>query len=145
MACVQTQPLKFRFLCSSVGLLPTRMYDAHVCVHVLLSAMYRRESKRWNLYAYRTYSSNYIIRQTQQGCAMAQAISHRPLTVEARVTPYWVCGGQSSPGTAFYLNSSLLPWQYNSTIALLSHILSGRRTTGPLIVADQRHSLTRST
>jgi hypothetical protein len=39
------------------------------------------------------------------GCAMAQAASHRPLTAEARVrsrvSPCWVCGGQSDTGTGF--------------------------------------------
>jgi hypothetical protein len=39
------------------------------------------------------------------GRAMAQAVSHRPLTAEARVrsqvSPCGVCGGQSGTGTGF--------------------------------------------
>jgi hypothetical protein len=37
---------------------------------------------------------------------MAQAVSRRPLTVEARVrvrsSPCGICGGQSKPGTGFF-------------------------------------------
>jgi hypothetical protein len=39
------------------------------------------------------------------GRAMAQAVSHRPLTAEARVrsrvSPCEICGGQSGTGTGF--------------------------------------------
>jgi hypothetical protein len=56
--------------------------------------------------------------------AMAQAVSHRPLTPEARL-PAWViaretCGAQSGTGTDFYLSSLVFPCQYHSTMALIS-------------------------
>jgi hypothetical protein len=40
------------------------------------------------------------------GRAMAQAVSHRPLTAEA---PCEICGGQSRIGTSFSLSSSVSP------------------------------------
>jgi hypothetical protein len=46
-------------------------------------------------------------------CAMAQAVSHRPLTAEARVrvrvNPCGICGGQSGTGTGFSPSSSIFP------------------------------------
>jgi hypothetical protein len=55
------------------------------------------------------------------GRAMAQAVSHWPLTVEARVharvNPCGICGGQSGTGTGF-LRVLRFPLQiYHSTIA----------------------------
>jgi hypothetical protein len=44
---------------------------------------------------------------------MAQAVSRRPLTAEARVrtrvNPYGICGGQNGTGTGFSLSSSVFP------------------------------------
>jgi hypothetical protein len=54
---------------------------------------------------------------------MAQAVSRRPLTVEARVrsrvSPYEICGGQSGTGTGFSPITSVFPCQFNSTGAPL--------------------------
>jgi hypothetical protein len=57
------------------------------------------------------------------GRAMAQAVSRRPLTAEARVqsrvTPCGICGGQSGTGTDFFPSTSVLPCQFHSTGAPL--------------------------
>jgi hypothetical protein len=57
------------------------------------------------------------------GRAMAQAVSRRPLTAEARVrsqvNPCGICGGQSGTGTGFSPSTSLLPCQFHSTGAPL--------------------------
>ena len=49
---------------------------------------------------------------------MAQALSRRPLTAEARVRsrviPCGICGGQSGIGTGLSPRSSVLPYQFNS-------------------------------
>jgi hypothetical protein len=62
---------------------------------------------------------------------MAQVISRRPLTenarVRARVNPCGICGGQSGTGTGFSPISSVLPCQYHSTVALQTHIICGMR------------------
>jgi hypothetical protein len=54
---------------------------------------------------------------------MAQAVSRRPLTAEARirslVSPCGVYGGQSGTGTGFSPSTSVLPCQFNSTGAPL--------------------------
>jgi hypothetical protein len=56
---------------------------------------------------------------------MAQAVSHRPVTVEsrvrARVSPRGICGGQNFTGTGFL--RFLWPCQYNSIMALHIHIV----------------------
>jgi hypothetical protein len=53
---------------------------------------------------------------------MAQEVSRRSVTVEARVrglfNPCVICGGQRSTGTGFSLSSSVLPCQYHSTVAV---------------------------
>jgi hypothetical protein len=58
-----------------------------------------------------------------QGRAMAQAVSRRALTVEARVrsraSPCGICGGQSGTGTGFSPSTSVFPCQFHSTGALL--------------------------
>jgi hypothetical protein len=55
---------------------------------------------------------------------MAQAVSRRPLTAEARVrsriSPFGICGGQSGTGTGFSPPStSVFPCQFHSTGAPL--------------------------
>jgi hypothetical protein len=50
--------------------------------------------------------------------AMAQAVSCRPLTVEAQVSQCGTCGGQSGTGTGLSPSSSVVSCQYLSTMAL---------------------------
>jgi hypothetical protein len=54
---------------------------------------------------------------------MAQAVSRRPLTAEARVrsrvSPCGVCGGQSGTGTGFFSELSVFPCEFHSTGAPL--------------------------
>jgi hypothetical protein len=54
---------------------------------------------------------------------MAQAISRRPLTAEARVrsrvSPCGICGGQSGNGTVFFPSTVVFPYQFHSTGAPL--------------------------
>jgi hypothetical protein len=61
---------------------------------------------------------------------MSQAHSGRPLTTQARVRaraiPCGIYGGQSDTGREFPLSSSVLSWQYHSTIALRTNITWGR-------------------
>jgi hypothetical protein len=52
------------------------------------------------------------------GRAMAQAVSRRPSTAEARVrsvSPCGICGGQSGTGTGFSPSTSVFPCQFHST------------------------------
>jgi hypothetical protein len=53
-----------------------------------------------------------------KGRAMAQAVSRRPLTAEARVrslaSPCEICGGQSGNWTGFSPSTSVLPCQFHS-------------------------------
>jgi hypothetical protein len=50
------------------------------------------------------------------GHAMAQAVSHRPFTAEARArsrfSPCRICGGQSGTGTGFSSCTSVFPCQF---------------------------------
>ena len=50
---------------------------------------------------------------------MAQAVSRRPVTAEARVrsqvSPCVICGGRSGTGTVFSPNTSDFPCQFHST------------------------------
>jgi hypothetical protein len=61
---------------------------------------------------------------------MAQVVSRRPLTAEARVSawfnPCGIYGGKSGTGTGFSPSSSVFPCQY-STVALQTHIIWGMR------------------
>jgi hypothetical protein len=54
---------------------------------------------------------------------MAQAVSRRPPTVEARVRsrvgPCGICGGQRCTGTGFSLSTSVFPFQFHFTGAPL--------------------------
>jgi hypothetical protein len=65
------------------------------------------------------------------GRAMAQVVSRRPLTAEARVrarvNPRGICGGQSGTGTGVSPSSSVFPCQYHSTVALQTRIIWGTR------------------
>jgi hypothetical protein len=62
---------------------------------------------------------------------MAQVVSRRPLTAEARVrarvNQCGICGGQSGTGTGFSPSSSAFPCQYHSTVALQTHVIWGTR------------------
>jgi hypothetical protein len=62
---------------------------------------------------------------------MAQVVSRRPFTVEARVhariNPCGICGEQNGTGTGFSPSSSVLPCQYHSTFVLQTHIIWGMR------------------
>jgi hypothetical protein len=62
---------------------------------------------------------------------MAQVVSRRPFTAEARVrarvNPRGICGGQSGTETGFSPNSSVFPCQYHSTVAVQTHIIWGIR------------------
>jgi hypothetical protein len=73
---------------------------------------------------------------------MAQAVSRRPLTakvrIRARVNPCGICGGQSGTGTGFSPSYSVFPCQYNSPVALQTHII------WEIMAAVQRRSLTPS-
>jgi hypothetical protein len=65
-----------------------------------------------------SFHSNFTIDR-----AMAQAVSLRPLTAEARVRsrvgPCGICGGQSGTGTGFSSSTSVFPCQFHSTGAPL--------------------------
>jgi hypothetical protein len=54
---------------------------------------------------------------------MAQAVSRRPLTAEARVrsrvSPCGIFRGQSGTGSGFSPSTSVFPWQFHSTGAPL--------------------------
>jgi hypothetical protein len=57
------------------------------------------------------------------GRVMAQAVSRRPLTVQARVrfrvSPCGICGGQSGTGTGFSPSTSVFLCKFHSTGAPL--------------------------
>jgi hypothetical protein len=68
------------------------------------------------------------------GRAMAQVVSRRPLAAEVRVRvwvgPCGICGEQSSTGTGFSRSSSVFPFQYQSAVALHTHVSPGGQTIG---------------
>jgi hypothetical protein len=68
------------------------------------------------------------------GRAMAQAVSRRPPTAEARfrsrVSPCGICGGQSGTGTGFSPSTSVFPCQFHST---------GAPLLGKRIKSNHRH------
>jgi hypothetical protein len=73
---------------------------------------------------------------------MAQAVSGRPLTAEARVrariSPRGVYGGKNGIGTWFSANSSIFRCQYHSTATLHTHTSSEGQATRPMVTAVQR-------
>jgi hypothetical protein len=69
------------------------------------------------------------------GSAIAQAVSRRLLTAEARIRAQVrlckICGGQRGTGTGFTPTSSVLPCQYHFIVAaypLLYHLVDGQRS-----------------
>jgi hypothetical protein len=63
---------------------------------------------------------------------MAQVVSRRPLTAEARVrarvNPCGICGGKSGTETGFYPELFRFPLSlYHFTVALQTHIIWGMR------------------
>jgi hypothetical protein len=67
-----------------------------------------------------------------KGRAMAQVVSRRPLTAEARVrarvNPCGICGGQSGTGTGFSPEFFGFPLSiYHFIVALQTHIIWGMR------------------
>jgi hypothetical protein len=79
--------------------------------------------------------------------AMAQTVSRCPLTAEARVRgrvkPCEVCSKQSCTGTGLSPSFSAFPCHYHSTVPPYTYHWGW--TTGLLVAAVQRHSVTPST
>jgi hypothetical protein len=83
-----------------------------------------------------------IVLKFVSGRAMAQAVSRRPLTAEARVharaSSCGICSGQSGTGTGFKID---FRWQCHSTLAAHTHIMSGMNQWSQfrVIVLPYRH------
>lgn len=81
-------------------------------------------------------------------CIMAQAVSRRPFTAEARirslVTPCVISGGQSDTVIRFSPSSFVVPCSYYFAVALYTHMSPGGRAVGPLVASVQRCNLTPS-
>jgi hypothetical protein len=80
------------------------------------------------------------------GHTVTQAVSHLPLTAEARVrarlSPRRICGGNRSIGTDFSPSSSVIPCQYHSTVTLHIHIIWGMNNRpGGAAVQAQSHPI----
>jgi hypothetical protein len=64
------------------------------------------------------YLETTLTNQRCMGRAMAQAVSHRPVTAEvrvrSRVTSCGICCGQSGTGTGFSPSTSVLPCRFHS-------------------------------
>jgi hypothetical protein len=59
---------------------------------------------------------------------MAQVVSRRPLTAEARVNPCGIRGGKSGTETGFFSEFFRFPLSvYHFTVALQTHIIWGMR------------------
>jgi hypothetical protein len=86
---------------------------------------------------------------TPVGRVISQAISRRPVTTEAwvraQVSTRGICGEQIGTGTGFSPSCLVFPCQYNSSLAVHTHMSPGGWTTGPLVAAVQRHNLSPST
>jgi hypothetical protein len=77
-------------------------------------------------------SEGQAIRVALNGRAMAQVVSRRLPTAEARVrsrvSPCGICGGQIGTGTSFYPSTSVFPCQFHSIGAPL--LGKGQNQTG---------------
>jgi hypothetical protein len=75
------------------------------------------------------FKDAHVSLKTQNGRAMAQVVSRRPLIAEARararVNPCGIFGGQSGPGTGFSPSSSVFPCQYIIPLSPSKLISSG--------------------